>query len=182
MVLKSILSLVSLLCLLHWGGNEGPLFQNYKSKINKQLKSSMKEEFKEDSFENMNFDFHNLEGYKINCNQTNKLKGYLFLKEVKACSLNGCVAKDQKVDNLNSEYYDISVLTSPDMTIQSIKILDYFSDYGYEISSKKYLKKYQGKRLCEFAQEDELVDGISGATISYNGLVNSLIEFCELTN
>jgi len=174
-------TVVSFLCLLHWGGNEGPLFQNYKSKINKQLKSCMKEEFRNDSFENMNLDFHNLEGYRINCSQTDQQKGFLFLKEVKACSLNGCVAKSKKVDNLNSEYYDISVVTTSDLTIQSIRILDYFSDYGYEISSKKYLKKYQGKQLCDFATQDKLVDGISGATISYNGLVNSLIEFCELS-
>jgi len=96
-------------------------------------------------------------------------------------SLKQKIPDSTKQDQLNSEYYDLSVFVDANKTIQSIKVLDYFSDYGYEITSKRYLKKYVGKTLCDFSTKSDLVDGISGATMSYNGLVNSLIEFCELT-
>lgn len=179
MVLKFVTSIV-FVCAISFVHDldQGPLLENYKQKITKQLKSCLKQDVPLQSFENLNFDLHNLEAYRIS---SKNVKGYLFIKEVKACSLNGCTSKSTISDQLNSEYYDISVLVDEEKTIQSIKILDYFSDYGYEITSKRYLKKYVGKNLCDFSNSNYIIDGISGATISYNGLINSMSEFCELT-
>jgi len=180
MVLKYIVSIFLLSIFAPDNLTEGPLLINYKSKIKKEIKSISSNEESALTFKNLNLEFHNVEAYSL-WDESDQISGYLFIKEVKACSLNGCVAKSKDIDStLGSEYYDISVLTNKDKVIQSVKVLDYFSDYGYQITSKKYLKKYRGKSLCEFQQNTAQVDGISGATISYNALISSLDEFCEL--
>jgi len=117
-----------------------------------------------------------IEAYAITKDE--KLLGYCMIKEVKACSLNGCVAQNVINDNLASEYYDLAVFTDGSKKILSIRVLDYFSDYGYEITSKRYLAQYHQKNLCDFSLDHPQVDGISGATISYNALIASLGDFC----
>lgn len=69
-----------------------------------------------------------------------------------------------------------------ELRILNIKVLNYFSDYGYEMTSNRYLKQYRTKKLCQFAENPALVDGISGATISCIALVMSLEEFCDLND
>lgn len=179
MVLKYSLFTLFLFAGQYFNLTEGPLLTNYKSKIHKQVKALVEDKKGKTTLSNLNLDFNNLEGYSISVQGSN-LKGFVFIKEVKACSLNGCTAKSIKTDNVGSEYYDISVVTDKHKVIQSIKVLDYFSDYGYQITSKKYLRKFEGKQLCDFSTDQDLVDGISGATISYSALITSLEEFCGL--
>jgi hypothetical protein len=156
------------------------LIDQYHSKITRdvrklnKLKKSIPIEF-EPIYNSTNF----LESYKIKHNQDSH--GLLFLKEVKSCNLNGCVAKEILNDNIGAEYFDISVITDETLQIKSIRVLDYFSDYGYEISSRRYLAKFKGKNLCDISVEHPQVDGISGATISYDALISSLVDFCEIS-
>lgn len=179
MVLKYLITVFCILSVSTDHLTDGPLLKNYKSKIKKELKSISSDTGGSVNLINLNLEFHNLEAYSL-VDQEENINGYLFIKEVKACSLNGCLAKSKEVDTVGSEYYDISVLTDKNKTIKSIKVLDYFSDYGYQITSKRYLKKYAGKNLCDFQPDNPLIDGISGATISYNALISSLTEFCNI--
>lgn len=180
MVLKCIVLALFFTIGLNTNVTEGPLLANYKSKIKKQVKQLVDSDHNKTQLTNLNLEFNNLEGYRVLAPDSELLVGYLFIKEVKACSLNGCTAKSVKVEDLSSEYYDISVLTDTDKRIISIKVLDYFSDYGYQITSKKYLRKYIDNQLCDFKMDQDIVDGVSGATISYNALITSLGEFCDL--
>jgi len=179
MVLKFFISILIVLLMSSDNSIEGPLLTNYKSKIKKELNAIKDNNDIQITYENLNLDYHNIEAYTLNDDQE-QLSGYLFIKEVKACSLNGCIAKTSNLDDIGSEYYDIAVLADKHKVIKSVKVLDYFSDYGYQITSKKYLKKYRGKNLCDFQTSNSVIDGISGATISYNALISSLGEFCEL--
>jgi len=180
MVLKYLVSIIIIFSTsLIESPYKGPLLSNYESAIFKQLSVLKSDQL---NIDKLDLGLHNLEAYTISSRDEN-MSAYLFIKEVKACSLNGCIAKTKsKEDKIGSEYYDISVLTDSDKKILSIKVLDYFSDYGYQITSKRYLKKYKHLNLCDFNSTIPKVDGISGATISYNGLINSLIEFCNLTD
>ena len=173
MVLKSIL--LSICCLLgiNLVPSDGPLLTTYKSKIEKEVSSAFQK-----SKGTLSKKVHNKSIEIYNVTSAGAIIGYACLKEVKSCALNGCSKKS--ANNLGSEYYDIAVFTDLDKNIISIKVLDYFSDYGYEITSKRYLKKYREKSLCAFSTKQIPVDGISGATISYNALVSSLGEFCDL--
>lgn len=182
MVLKYII-IFSLLSLCSKSTN-GPLLSQYRSKIKKEITSKLDLNKSEYTLENIDIDKQNIEVYSI-FTQSN-VTGYAFIKEVKACSLNGCISSKPNTDDddTGSEYYDIFVLTDMNKNIKSIKVLDYFSDYGYEITSKRYLKKYIGASLCQFSSSQDTkipVDGISGATISYNALVTTLGECCDLT-
>ena len=136
MVLKYIISIFIISLFANDNLTEGPLLKNYKSKIKKEIKTISSKDGSM-SFKNLNLDFHNVEGYSL-WSQEDQLSGYIFIKEVKACSLNGCVAKSKIQDNVGSEYYDISVLIDENKIIQSVKVLDYFSDYGYQITCLLY--------------------------------------------
>jgi len=111
------------------------------------------------------------------------LKGYIKVTEVAACHLGGCVSafdiKARENEGLGSEYFDALFLLDVEMTIVKIKILDYFSDYGYEVNSRRYLKKFEGKNVCDFAAGKDGIDGISGATISSMALEGVLALMCE---
>ncbi len=159
-------------------GNTGPLRQQYNSKINKDLVKLFGTKSNSLQLDRIETKDKSIEAYAIA--KDKKLVGYCMIKEVKACSLNGCVAQDVINDNLASEYYDLAVFTDASKKILSIRVLDYFSDYGYEITSKRYLAQYQEKNLCDFSFDHPQVDGISGATISYNALIGSLGDFCSV--
>jgi len=167
------LHLLVLLGVLVSGAPEGRLLSQYKAKVHKKLFKSF-ETTQNISLTSLETKETTLELYQVK-SQFKKI-GYLALREVKACSLNGCSSGDRKINNLASEYYDIAVLLDQELNISQIVVLDYFSDYGYEISSKRYLKQYQGKNLSDFSLNTPMVDGISGATISYDALIVSLEE------
>ena len=179
MVLNKVylgLCIVTSLLFLPFQQQEGELLRNYKKQIDADIKKALKED--SFSYNMVDLSFHNLEVYSVTADK--KIKGYLFVKEVKACSLVGCQPKTNTQNELGSEYYDLAIFANNKQQIVSIRVLDYFSDYGYEISSKSYLKKYKGMELCSFRQSKTRVDGISGATISYNALLTSLEEFCAI--
>ena len=72
------------------------------------------------------------------------------------------------------DYFDYLVLLDKDLIILKTKILVYREDYGGEIGSKRWLKKFIGK-----TQNDELTYGdniaaISGATISVQVMTNAM--------
>lgn len=177
MVLKIINILICGMSIFLVSHN-GPLLNQYQKKLQKDLKKIYNLKNSEIAFSNLESPDVSIERYQLSVDQ-NSL-GFLFIKEVKACNLNGCSADKLLNNNLGSEYYDIAVFTDRDMHIQKVKVLDYFSDYGYEIASKRYLKKFQEKNVCEFSKDAPQVDGISGATISYNALIASMEDFCQI--
>ncbi len=177
MVLK-ITNIILAIGLFFIGAPEGKLFKQYQTKINKHLiKVFDAENDLSTNLSSLETDKKGMELYRI----TNQLKtvGFLSILEVKSCSLNGCTARKSLNDNIGSEYFDIAVVTDESKHIKSIIVLEYFSDYGYEVTSKKYLKQYHGKALCSFSSQHPQVDGISGATISYNALISSLGDICQ---
>jgi len=175
MVLKYIAFVIFSLGLVY-GQEEGDLLKNYNRKVSKEINNLSLSSAPE--YDRLDMDLHNLELYRIM--EEGSCQGYLLLKEVRACSLNGCTANNKPQGDIGYEYYDVSIILDKNHVIQKIKVLNYFSDYGYEISAKRYLKKYQGASICDFSADYSKVDGISGATISYNALITTLGEFCGL--
>jgi len=109
-----------------------------------------------------------------------KKKLFVLIQEVAACKLGGCSTFTEANDGLASEYFDVMVILNDELEIKKIKILDYFSDYGYEINSKRYLKKFVGKKACLFQKDQDNIDAISGATISSYALEGILGQLCFL--
>jgi hypothetical protein len=160
--------------------DENSYFEKYESKINKVIKKKLK--LKDFSFEQIAIidgPSTFLESYKIiDANSSSQL--FMYCGTIVTCDLGGCTAsKYMKSDHEGKEYFDILIIADSMKMIKQMKVLNYFSDYGYEIASKSYLKKYYKHNICDFNVETYKVDAISGATISSNAINDALILICE---
>ena len=129
MVLRAVI-LTMVLCSF-----QAPLTEKYHKQVYKTIAKS---------FDSKNIDLKKERFSRGELNQIiidGVFKGYVFVAEVAACNLGGCTSYEKISDTKSSEYFDLLLVLNESKTIKSIKILDYFSDYGYEITSKNYLKK-----------------------------------------
>jgi hypothetical protein len=69
--------------------------------------------------------------------------------------------------------FDLMVVLDPSTEIRLIRILKYRSEYGSEITNKRWLAQFYGPRKGEFILRKN-IDAISGATFSSNGLVEEI--------
>ena len=69
--------------------------------------------------------------------------------------------------------FDLMIVTDQSNAIRLIKILKYRSDYGSEITNKRWLGQFYGPRKGEFVLRKN-IDAISGATFSSGGLVDEI--------
>jgi hypothetical protein len=154
MVLKLLLLLF---CLQNFSD---PLTDKYAAQVNEAIEKGL--QLKDTRLVREKFTRGEL--HKIYHNNT--FVGHVLIAEVAACNLGGCTAFENIKKEGNSEYFDLLMVIDVHNTIKALSILDYFSDYGYEITSRKYLKKYLGKNISEFSNDTDGIDAISGATIS----------------
>ena len=153
--------------------NTEPLSEKYQKRIQKAVHKS----FELKDYKLRKESDHLSEIFTIE--KDSELKGYLVIAEVAACNLGGCPSYDQIKADRNSEYFDLLMITDSKKSIVHLSILDYFSDYGYEITSKKYLKNFIGKDICDFNSDKDGIDAISGATISCYALEGIIALTCE---
>lgn len=171
MVLKYITYLFVLFFVFQ---SEQSLLELYERKITRELSA---ERINEHLIltEEVNRAFAYWEEYKV-LNQPNK---EVIVASIFTCNLGGCTAEQAyQKSKTSQEYFDILIEFTDDK-ITKLKVLQYFSDYGYEVCSKNYLKNYYGKTSCEFSNFNSAVDGISGATISVDALQTFLGELCD---
>jgi len=69
--------------------------------------------------------------------------------------------------------FDYMVIYNKDLEIEFIKILVYRSDYGSEITAKKWLSQFYKKKNANFRYGDD-IQAISGATLSANSLTENI--------
>ena len=108
------------------------------------------------------------------------LIGYLSLNKSYSCRVGGCAVWTPNVgskSNYDPFYYVI--ISNPDLSIKKVEIIEYFSDYGYEITNKKWLAQFIGLFSGNLTYEDD-IDGISGATISVKSLIEDVNENGDL--
>ena len=70
------------------------------------------------------------------------------------------------------DLFEFLVVYSSDIKIQHVNVLVYREDYGYEIKSKRWLKKFSTRNTSK-------VQAISGATISVNSLKKHVERLTE---
>jgi len=148
------------------------LLDKYTKTVKKQIKKNL-------SLQSYHLDEMEFEAGELYCIKENDIvMGYLMISEVAACNLGGCPTYKAVEQDVSSEYFDMMAILDTESKIVSLKILDYFSDYGYEITSRKYLKKFRGYKVCTISKEKDKVDAISGATISSYALEGMLGQLC----
>ena len=66
------------------------------------------------------------------------------------------------------------VIYDLDFKVKHVEVLEYRENYGGEISSKRFLRQFQGSDSSNRLIMGEHVDGITGATISVKSIVHSI--------
>ena len=104
--------------------------------------------------------------------------GTLVINKAYGCHIEGCDDPSEiRNDFANSAYEEFyyAILFNPDLSIKTVKILEYDSEYGYEICSKRWLKQFRNISPNQINKLHK-IDGISGATVSVNSIVNDIIN------
>ena len=73
-----------------------------------------------------------------------------------------------------ADEFDYVIIFDQEMIIKKIKILAYREDYGGEISSKRWLRQFDGASADSSLKYGSDVIGISGATISARSMTNAV--------
>lgn len=101
-----------------------------------------------------------------------KTIGYACYTTAFGCRVGGCAAPTTNANAQSYETFDYIVIYDTDLNIKKVDIANYGGQYGYEICRPKWLTQFVGKN-SGFKLEDN-IDGISGATISAQYLIDDL--------
>lgn len=72
--------------------------------------------------------------------------------------------------------YDFVVIFDKEMIVRKIKVLAYREDYGGEISSKRWLRQFEGIGTSDQMRYSKDIKAISGATISAESMTRAVNE------
>jgi len=170
-LLISFLTIISLSFLSN--GNQG-LPKEYKKKIEKTAKKALDNKgitFQEKDIENslkLTSDFQIFELY-----QENNIIGYATLNRTNACRVGGCSMSDSSSKNEAYEKFYYLCIFNNNCKLQKVKVLEYESEYGYEITSRGWLKQFTKNVEKEF-NYGENIDALSGATVSAESMVKDI--------
>lgn len=103
---------------------------------------------------------------------TDDLIGYGIVTLTNGCKIGGCDAI-RHADNAEYEQFYFSTLYHTSGEIANVKIVEYNSERGYEITARSWLKQFIGKQGGTLKVDQE-IDAISGATVSVNSIVNEI--------
>jgi hypothetical protein len=77
------------------------------------------------------------------------------------------------------DYFDFLVFYDRDARVKFVEVLDYREEYGFEISSKRWLKQFIGLGGSDEILFHQDVQGISGATLSSRSITNRIDELTK---
>jgi len=98
----------------------------------------------------------------------------LVLRRVNTCTFGGCIRPDSSKEAAAGQEYLVygAHLDGKTGAILELRVLEYASTYGYQMTAKWWLKQF--KQWTGTAEEIQAVDGISGATVSVQAFVDDL--------
>jgi len=164
--------LVSSITLLSFTSYSDFFFPPY---LQKKIKKQISKTFDIDEFElkviaaDSNAYAHDF--FEIRSSE-NELIGYGIVTLTNGCKIGGCDAIEH-ADNAEYEQFYFSTLYRTNGGIANVKVVEYTSERGYEITAKSWLKQFIGKRGGKLKVNQE-IDAISGATVSVNSIVNEI--------
>ncbi|NOX46429.1 MAG: FMN-binding protein [Chlorobi bacterium] len=158
----------------------GQVYERHERKIGKVLTKE---------FESVEFDIEkvqfgdslvqnqDLEVFKINGKES--VLGYFLVDNATACRVGGCPVYSRDTQSGNYELFSYFVLYDSNLNLKQVKILEYGPEYGYEITSKRWLRQFAGSKDCHIDYGED-VDAITGATISARSLIDNVNDACEI--
>jgi hypothetical protein len=112
--------------------------------------------------------------FAIHRNGSSELKGYLHFGRVNTCRAEGCSAPGKSEPAEKSEYFDYTILYTPALEVEDIRIYNYQASYGHEITARGWLRQFKGFSGEKTLEVGKHIDGISGATISVNAITEDV--------
>ncbi|MDB4297384.1 FMN-binding protein [Flavobacteriaceae bacterium] len=76
--------------------------------------------------------------------------------------------------NSHVSTFDYLVIFNKDFEVERTKVVIYREDYGFEITSKRWLVQFIGKNSEDSLEYDSNIDAISGATISARSMTKAM--------
>jgi len=99
---------------------------------------------------------------------------FMYVGRVNSCRAGGCSISIDTIENFETEYFDYFILFNSDADIQVVRIFNYAATHGHEVSSKGWLKQFDGYNGADTLIVGKNVDAISGATISVYGIIEDV--------
>ncbi len=180
--MKAIISILLLFPLLTFMDASKDLPQKYSKKIHRTVKKVFSEKgivFDvieiEDSLR-LTADFQIFELKK-----QSKTIGYITLNRTNACRVGGCSRPTTNAKSTAYEKFYYLCIFDSSLGILKVKVLEYESEYGYEITARGWLKQFEKANLKQF-KYGENIDALSGATVSAQSIINDINQQVSLVN
>jgi len=178
--MKKIILILFLLKLISMDIGFGQIYEKYERKITKVITK----EFRSPDFiieqilisDSLN-ENQNIQIFTIS--REDSILGYLCVNNATACRVGGCPVYSRDTHSGNYELFSFAVFYDFSLQVKQVKILEYAPEYGYEITSSRWLRQFTGNKDCNIQYEED-VDAISGATISARSLIDNVNEVCEI--
>jgi hypothetical protein len=152
--------------------------ESYPKKFDKKIKKEIKKTFKIDKFDvtihkdTIRTADENIVVFDI---LADTKVGFAILTKAKGCLSSGCTSTDiadHDKEGFYEQYYFLTIYNNLGSLLK-VKILEYESNYGYEIASGGWLKQFKDRRVGDL-QINREIDGITGATISVKTLIQEI--------
>ncbi len=149
----------------------------FRHGIEKRINKNLSKHFNKEEFHKISIQVHDsilnhTNSYFYFVENNEKTSGiYMVITIANGCKVGGCDV-DHKVDEEFEQFWVYSLYNAKAELLE-LKILDYQSEHGYEITSKWWLKQFV-KHQNETYVYSKNIDGISGATISIKSMVREM--------
>lgn len=163
------LRLLLFFCIISISSHAFQWPKNIQKKISKEVTSAYQVED------------YTLESIKISTEVNNKLNTKVTNNNLYKIIENEVIIGYLFIDKAPSktDQFDYLVLFDKELIIKKAKVLVYREDYGGEISSKRWLRQFEGKSCKDNLKYEKDIVAISGATISVKSMtfaINNLLK------
>ena len=98
---------------------------------------------------------------------------YVYVGRVNTCRAGGCVMPTNNSEQAN-EFFDYYILYMTNATILKVKIFNYQSMHGQEVTATSWLKQFKNYDGSHALVVGKNTDAISGATISVDAITSDI--------
>lgn len=91
---------------------------------------------------------------------------FLYVGRVNCCRAGGCDVDSKMRENAAFEYFDYFIIYDSLAQVAKVQVFNYAATHGQEITSRAWLKQFQGYDAEKPLEVNLEIDAISGATIS----------------
>lgn len=153
-------------------GDDFHLYPNYlQKKIDKQIRKTFEVEKFHTRFMRPKREEFNRDFFEVKKPDSAAL-GYGIVTLSNGCKKGGCTIENEAEGAEYEEFY-FSTLYNADGEILNVRVIEYNSERGYEITAKNWLRQFIGKKGGKLKVNKD-IDAISGATVSVNSIVKEI--------